>query len=173
MKSINFLMLIYFFSLVKELIASSSSSFKSVTNDKRKHDIILIPITQKSDSDEKLSSTETNKITSSDLLGNKFGHIHIVFPRTFFGNNNPESHSTEQKDQNESDPQSNRHFPSISILIAIYAGLSFEKARNKRRLQNEWENELEFDIRRSVIPHGEDYGSFSTPWTSDLEKYDI
>lgn len=177
MKSIIFLTLITFFSMVKELVASSSSSFNSVTNDKSKHDIILIPIekrhSQKSESNEELSNTETNKIISATLLGNTFDHIHIVFPRKLSGNDNPESHSSEQNDQSEADPQSYCQFLSMSLLIAIYAGLSFEKARNKRRMQNEWENELEFDIRRSVIPHGDDYGSFSTPWTGDLEKYDI
>jgi hypothetical protein len=143
-------------------------------SNKRKHDLILIPIdkfyTKKGtgdvETDQKHSDKDAIHVLPFNFLGSEFDHIHISFP-SVFSDDIPNFESTARN------PKSTHPFLYFSVLITIYAGLSLEKARNKRRLQIERDIELEFDIHMSVTPSGDNYGSFSTPWSGDLEKYDI
>lgn len=173
MKFIIFIHCINF--LVKELVASSTSSLHS---EKRKHDLILIPIENRhmnKDTSESIQTPfdgNTSKLLSANWVGTEFDHIHVVFPR-ILSDHSPDSESAAQNYMNKLDPRPRHPFLSFSILITIYAGLAFEKARKKRRQRNERKNELELDVCMSVIPTGADYGSFSIPWAGDLEKYDI
>lgn len=160
--------------MIKEVLASSSPSLNSFANNKRKHDLILIPIdkfhtkkdTDDVETDQKHSDKDTIHLLPFDFVGSGFDHVHISFP-SVFSDNIPNFESTVRN------PNSTHPFLYFSVLIIVYAGLSLEKSRRKRRLQIERDAELEFDIRMSVIPSGENYGSFSTPWSGDLEKYDI
>lgn len=160
--------------LILPILQTVSTLHHDASNVPAKHGrIVLLPL------------NETHNLTrlyhyhhSSTLVQNINTTLHVLrFPAM--------NHTLEMKmrmGQEENIPSQNQptHFLSLASFVFISVGLlrRIAKKRYRRRLRMEVEKDLEWavatsDILYSATPSDIDYGSFSSPWSGDLDKFDV
>ena len=86
------------------------------------------------------------------------------------------------EDESKQDKQKSYELPMLPITasIALTFGALAARRLNKRKYlelscfeSDSIESELAYDIAYTTTPSELGYGSFATPWTGDLEKFDV
>mmetsp|Transcript_14668 Transcript_14668/g.17859 ORF Transcript_14668/g.17859 Transcript_14668/m.17859 type:complete len:85 (-) Transcript_14668:132-386(-) len=82
--------------------------------------------------------------------------------------------------ENDSKFEDNKSILAVASVALLLGAISAKNAIRKKRYENSWlnhsrlENELYFDLANTTIsPSQFDYGSFATPWSGDLDKFDV
>lgn len=139
---------------------------------------ILVPIrwsseTLSSEHKKKRFMLYENDHIVSDLIRDEEIHQQVRFPNK---NESVVSFQSGRDNQAKTHPNPYDSYEyqkfSMTFFLVIYILLSLQRIKRKWKIQSK-EDDLDYDIRFSVNPNSNEPHNSGSPWTGDLNKYDV